>query len=80
VVLAAARIPRRPRRAQLAGTGNMIAALEELSGCTSRCPSQQFLAFGIAGGGVPHAPVHEPSPLDERIAALRALGSPLSTH
>jgi len=63
--------------AQLAGTGNMIAALEELKRVHEPLPSQQFSAFGIAGGGgggLTRLFMSHP-PLDERIAALRALGS-----
>src|SRR6267142_1001673 len=69
--------------AQLAGTGNMIAALEELKRVHEPLPSQQFAAFGIADGsmasGLRRLFMSHP-PLQERIAALRALGSPLSTH
>src|SRR5213595_2263096 len=62
--------------AQLAGTGNMIAALEELERVHEPLPSQQFSAFGIAGGGggLTRLFMSHP-PLEERIAALRALGS-----
>ena len=67
--------------AQLAGTGNMIAALEELKRVHEPLPSQQFSAFGIADGsmasGLRRLFMSHP-PLEERIAALRALG--LSTH
>jgi heat shock protein HtpX len=63
--------------AQLAGTGNMIAALEDLKR-VHELPTQQFAAFGIAGGdvgsGLRRLFMSHP-PLDERIAALRALGS-----
>jgi heat shock protein HtpX len=65
--------------AQLAGTGNMIAALEELKRVHEPLPSQQFAAFGIADGsmasGLRRLFMSHP-PLPERIAALRALGSP----
>ena len=65
--------------AQLAGTGNMIAALEELKRVHEPLPAQQFAAFGIAdddaGRGLKRLFMSHP-PLDERIAALRALGSP----
>ncbi|HEY0768334.1 MAG TPA: protease HtpX [Steroidobacteraceae bacterium] len=64
--------------AQLAGTGNMIAALEELKRVHEPLPSQQFAAFGIADGsaarGLTRLLMSHP-PLDERIAALRSLGS-----
>jgi heat shock protein HtpX len=64
--------------AQLAGTGSMIAALEELKRVHEPLPAQQFAAFGIAGGdvgsGLRRLFMSHP-PLDERIAALRALGS-----
>jgi heat shock protein HtpX len=66
--------------AQLAGTGNMIAALEELKRVHEPLPARQFAAFGIADGavasGLKRLYMSHP-PLDERIAALRALGSPL---
>jgi heat shock protein HtpX len=64
--------------AQLAGTPNMIAALEDLKRVHQPLPSRQFAAFGIADGGVASGLrrlyMSHP-PLDERIAALRALGS-----
>jgi heat shock protein HtpX len=64
--------------AQLAGTGSMIAALEDLKRVHEPLPAQQFAAFGIAdgsvGGGLRRLFMSHP-PLDERIAALRALGS-----
>ena len=64
--------------AQLAGTGNMIAALEDLKRVHQPLPAQQFAAFGIADGrvasGLRRLFMSHP-PLDERIAALRALGS-----
>jgi heat shock protein HtpX len=65
--------------AQLAGTPKMIAALEELKRDThDPLPAPQFAAFGIAdgkvGGGIKRLFMSHP-PLDERIAALRALGS-----
>jgi heat shock protein HtpX len=63
--------------AQLAGTVNMIAALEELKRVHEPLPSQQFAAFGIASGnvtrGIQRLFMSHP-PLDERIAALQALG------
>jgi len=69
--------------AQLAGTGNMIAALEELKRVHEPLPSQQFAAFGIAdgsvAGGLRRLFMSHP-PLEDRIAALRTLGSPLSSH
>jgi heat shock protein HtpX len=62
--------------AELTGKGNMIAALEELKRVHEPLPSQQFAAFGIAdgsvAGGLKRLFVSHP-PLDERIAALRAL-------
>ena len=64
--------------AQIAGTGNMIAALEELKRVHEPLPARQFAAFGIADGtvasGLRRLFMSHP-PLDERIAALRALGS-----
>ena len=64
--------------AQLAGTASMIAALEELKRGHEPLPSQQFAAFGIADGGaragIARLFMSHP-PLDERIAALRALGA-----
>ncbi|HYB66642.1 MAG TPA: protease HtpX [Steroidobacteraceae bacterium] len=63
--------------AQLAGTPNMIAALEELKRVHEPLPAQQFAAFGIAdgavGSGLRRLFMSHP-PLDERIAALRSLG------
>jgi len=64
--------------AQLAGTGNMIAALEDLKRGHEPLPAQQFQAFGIADGGVRAGIARlfmSHPPLDERIAALRALGT-----
>jgi heat shock protein HtpX len=64
--------------AQLAGTSNMIAALEDLKRVHQPLPSRQFAAFGIADGavasGLRRLFMSHP-PLDERIAALRALGA-----
>jgi heat shock protein HtpX len=64
--------------AQLAGTPNMIAALEELKRVHEPLPTQQLAAFGIAGGdagsGLRRLFMSHP-PLDERIAALRSLGT-----
>jgi len=69
--------------AQLSGTPNMIAALEDLKRVHQPLPSRQFAAFGIADGtvasGLRRLFMSHP-PLDERIAALRSLGSPLGTH
>jgi heat shock protein HtpX len=69
--------------AQLAGTQNMIAALEDLKRVHEPLPARQFAAFGIAdgsiGGGLRRLFMSHP-PLDERIAALRTLGSPLGSH
>ncbi len=63
--------------AQLAGTGNMIAALEALKAAHEPLPSKQFASFGIASGkaagGLQRLFMSHP-PLDERIAALRAAG------
>lgn len=63
--------------AHLAGTTNMIAALEELKQVHEPLPAQQFAAFGIAdgavGSGLRRLFLSHP-PLDERIAALRSLG------
>ncbi len=63
--------------AQLAGTPNMIDALNELKRVHEPLPTQQLAAFGIAGGdigsGLKRLFMSHP-PLDERIAALRALG------
>jgi heat shock protein HtpX len=64
--------------AQLGGTGNMIAALEELKRGHEPLPAQQFQAFGIADGGVRSGIARlfmSHPPLDERIAALRTLGT-----
>ncbi|MDE2136049.1 MAG: protease HtpX [Gammaproteobacteria bacterium] len=62
--------------ARLAGTPNMIDALEELKRVHEPLPNHQLAAFGIAGGdgaGLKRLFMSHP-PLDERIAALRALG------
>ena len=63
--------------AQLAGTPEMIAALEELERQHQPLPAPQFAAFGIAGGdlgsGIKRLFMSHP-PIPERIAALRALG------
>ena len=62
--------------AHLAGTPNMIAALEALKRTHEPLPSHQFAVFGIASGtvsrGIQRLFMSHP-PLDERIAALRAL-------
>jgi heat shock protein HtpX len=64
--------------AQLAGTDKMIGALEDLKRVHEPLPAQQFAAFGIAdgsvGSGFKRLFMSHP-PLDERIAALRALSS-----
>jgi len=64
--------------AQLAGTDKMIAALEELKRVHEPLPARQFAGFGIAdgstAGGLRGLFLSQP-PLDERIAALRALGT-----
>jgi heat shock protein HtpX len=61
--------------AKLSGRANMIAALEKLKSSHEPLP-QQFAAFGIADGrvasGFRRLMMSHP-PLDERIAALRAL-------
>lgn len=61
--------------AQLSGRANMIAALEKLKAAHEPLP-QQFAAFGIAEGrvasGFAKLRMSHP-PLEERIAALRAL-------
>ena len=59
--------------AQLAGTGNMIAALERLEQAHAALPAQ-LAAFGISGSaarGLAHLFMSHP-PIPERIAALRA--------
>jgi heat shock protein HtpX len=64
--------------AKLAGTGNMIGALEDLKRGHEPLPAQQFQAFGIADGGVRRGIAYyfmSHPPLDDRIAALRALGT-----
>jgi heat shock protein HtpX len=64
--------------AKLAGTNNMIGALEDLKRGNEPLPAQQFAAFGIAdgpvAGGIRRLFMSHP-PLDERIAALRTLGT-----
>ena len=60
--------------ANLAGTGNMIGALEVLKGSHGEAMPPQIRAFGINGGrsnGFAQLFMSHP-PLDERIAALRA--------
>ena len=63
--------------AKLAGTNNMIAALEALKAAHEPLPAKQFASFGIASGeraaGLRRLFMSHP-PLDERIAALRSLG------
>ena len=63
--------------AELAGTGNMIAALEALKRVHEPLPAQQLAAFAIAGGGTRGFArlLMDHPPLDERIAALRTLGT-----
>jgi heat shock protein HtpX len=60
--------------ARLAGSGNMIAALERLKAAQQPLPAQ-FAAFGIASGrapgGIRRLFMSHP-PLEERIQALRA--------
>ena len=62
--------------AHLAGISNMIAALEALKRAHEPLPSHQFASFGITSGpvsrGIQRLFMSHP-PLDERIAALRAL-------
>ncbi|HTX05515.1 MAG TPA: protease HtpX [Steroidobacteraceae bacterium] len=62
--------------AHLAGIPNMIAALEALKRAHEPLPSRQFASFGITSGpvarGLRRLFMSHP-PLDERIAALRAL-------
>jgi heat shock protein HtpX len=61
--------------AKLAGTPNMIGALEDLKRGHEPLPAQQFQAFGIADGGVRRGIAYyfmSHPPLDERIAKLRA--------
>ncbi len=61
--------------ADLAGTGNMIGALEVLKGSHGEPMPPQMRAFGINGGrsgGFAQLFMSHP-PLDERIAALRAV-------
>lgn len=64
--------------AHLAGIPNMIAALEALKRSHEPLPSQQFASFGITAGpvarGLQRLFMSHP-PLDERIAALRALAT-----
>ena len=62
--------------ARLSSTSNMIAALEDLKRVHEPLPAKQFAAFGIADGSSPSALARlfmSHPPLDERIAALRAL-------
>jgi len=63
--------------AKLAGTSNMIGALEALKAAHEPLPSKQFAAFGIASGrrgaGLQRLFMSHP-PLEERIAALREQG------
>jgi heat shock protein HtpX len=58
--------------ARVAGTGNMIAALERLKSASNQPLPSQFAAFGIKGGGgsgLKRLFMSHP-PLEERIAAL----------
>jgi heat shock protein HtpX len=62
--------------ARLAGTGNMIGALERLAAAQGAPLPGQLAAFGIAGGfgaGLKRLFMCHP-PIEERIAALRAAG------
>jgi heat shock protein HtpX len=61
--------------ASLAGKQNMIGALERLGSLHSAPLPEKMAAFGIAGGGasgLKHLFMTHP-PLEERIAALRAI-------
>ena len=58
--------------ATLAGRGNMISALTTLQRSHCEPLPGQFQAFGIQGGSV-HRPFMSHPPMEERIAALRAL-------
>ena len=61
--------------AELAGTGNMIGALEVLKSSQGPPMPPQMQAFGIntgSGGGLTRLFMSHP-PLDERIAALRSM-------
>ena len=64
--------------AQLAGRTNMIDALESLKSGQEPLPAQQFAAFGISDrpprAGIARLFMSHP-PLEERIAALRALSN-----
>jgi heat shock protein HtpX len=69
--------------AQLAGRDSMIEALEELKRGHEPLPAPQFAAFGIADGsrtGWLQRLFMSHPPLDERIAALRALQMTLQTN
>jgi len=60
--------------AQLAGRGNMIAALQRLQNRTPDALPEKMAAFGISGGGAAGLKklfmTHPP--LEDRIAALKA--------
>ena len=62
--------------ARLAGTNNMIAALERLKASAEPVPlPEQMQAFGISGGKRSFRQMFSSHPpLDDRIAALKALG------
>jgi heat shock protein HtpX len=66
--------------AQLAGRNNMVAALERLKSAHEPLPAQ-LAAFGISSGdgprGIQRLFMSHP-PLNDRIAALNALGSPVT--
>jgi heat shock protein HtpX len=66
--------------AQLAGRNNMVAALERLKSAHEPLPAQ-LAAFGISSGdgprGIQRLFMSHP-PLNERIAALNSLGSPVT--
>ena len=67
--------------AQLAGRNNMVAALERLKSAHEPLPAQ-LAAFGISSGDGPRGFQRlfmSHPPLDERIAALGRLGSPVTS-
>jgi heat shock protein HtpX len=67
--------------ARLAGRDNMIGALERLKAAHEPLP-QQFAAFGISAGDGPRGIARffmSHPPLNVRIAALRSMGSPVTS-